>query len=82
MAGVLATIVDTEALLETVAAALVAGVGVTLVFAVAILGAARFMDLRNEERPLAAGAFAALGLTALVASGLAIVAGIVVMISK
>ena len=47
----LATLVDTGALLKTVAAAFVAGVGVTLIFSLAILGAARFAELSRDERP-------------------------------
>jgi hypothetical protein len=82
MVGVLATVVDTGMLLKTIAASLVAGVGVTLAFALAILGVVRFGDLRNEERPLAAGAFMILGLTALVTCGAAIVVGIVIMASE
>jgi hypothetical protein len=79
--SLLATIVDTEALLKTVAASFIAGVGITFTFALAILGAARFVDLRSEERPLAAGVFAVVGLIALAACGVAIAFGIVVMIS-
>ena len=53
-----ATLVDGRALLEAVAASVVAGIGVTFVFSVAIWGAARFADLSRDERPLAAGAAA------------------------
>ncbi|MDX6662844.1 MAG: hypothetical protein QOG09_946, partial [Solirubrobacterales bacterium] len=41
---VVATVVDTASLLKTVAASFAAGVGVTLVFSVAIYGATRFAD--------------------------------------
>ena len=44
----LATIVDTEALLKTVVAAFVAGVGMTLIFSLAILGVARFAELSRD----------------------------------
>ena len=44
----IATIVDTKALWETVVAAFVAGVGTTIVFSLAILGATRFA--RGEPR--------------------------------
>jgi hypothetical protein len=80
--GPLATVVDTDALLETIAASFVAGVGLTLAFAVAILGAARFVDLRAEERHVAAGAFAALGVLALAVCAAAIVFGIVIMTTE
>ena len=53
-----ATIVEGKELLETVVASLVAGVGVTFIFSVAIWGVARFADLSRNERPLAAGAAA------------------------
>ncbi len=53
-----ATIVESKALLETVVASVVAGVGVTFVFSIAIWGVARFADLSRSERPLAAGAAA------------------------
>lgn len=77
--GLLATVVDTGALLKTVAASFVAGLGVTLIFALAILGAARFADMRADRRPLLAGAFAALSVLALAAVAVAIAFGIVVM---
>jgi hypothetical protein len=79
---VLATVVDTEALLKTVAAAFVAGVGVTLVFSLAILGAARFADLSRDGRPVAAAAFGALALAALAAAAAAVTIGIIVMSRK
>jgi hypothetical protein len=78
---VLGTIVDTGALLETVAASFVAGVGITFAFAFAILGMTRFLDLRADGRQLAATAFAVLGLCALAVCGAAIAFGLIVMTS-
>jgi hypothetical protein len=77
-----ATIVQTSDLLNTVIASVVAGVGVTAVFSVAIWGGARFVDLNRGGRPLAAGAAATVGGLALVATLAAVVFGIVVMTSK
>jgi hypothetical protein len=77
-----ATIVETKDLLETVVASLIAGVGVTAVFSMAIWGGARFVDLSRGGRPVAAGAAAALGGLALLATVAAVVIGIVVMTSK
>lgn len=77
----IATIIEGRALWETVVASVVAGIGVTFVFSIAIWGAARFVDLSREERPLAAGAAAALGGLALLATIAAVVAGILVMTS-
>jgi hypothetical protein len=77
-----ATILQTTDLLKTVAASLVAGVGVTAAFSVAIWGGARFVDLSRGGRPLAAGAAAALGGLAMAMTLAAVVIGIVVMTSK
>lgn len=82
MAGVLATIVETKDLVSTVIASVIAGVGITAVFSVAIWGGARFADLSRGGRPLAAGAAAVLGGAALLATLGAVVVGIVVMTSK
>lgn len=77
-----AVIVETKELAQTVVASVVAGVGVTVVFSVAIWGAARFVDLNHSERPLAAGAAAALCALALLTTVAAVVIGILVMTSK
>ena len=78
----LATIVDTEALLKTVVAAFIAGVGVTLIFSLAVLGASRFVDRSRDGRPAAAFAFGTLGLVALLAALAAVTLGIIVMTRK
>jgi hypothetical protein len=78
----LATIVETKDLIETVIVSIVAGVGVTVVFSIAIWGAARFAELSRDERPLAAGGAAALTALALVATLAGVVLGIVAMTSK
>jgi hypothetical protein len=78
----MATIVQTSDLAKTVIASLVAGVGVTTVFSVAIWGGSRFVELSRGGRPLAAGAAAALGLLALAITLAVVVFGIVVMMSK
>jgi len=78
----LATVVDTEALLRTIAAAFVAGVGVTFIFSLAIVGAARFADMSRDGRPVAALAFGILGVIALAAAAAAVTIGIIVMTQK
>jgi hypothetical protein len=80
--GVLATLVEGKALLQTVIAATVAGLGVTFAFAVAIWGFGRSVELGTEERRLQAGAAATVGALALLVVLAAIVAGIVVMTHK
>jgi hypothetical protein len=78
----IATLVEGRALLETVIASVVAGVGVTFAFSVAIWGAARFVDLSGDEKPLAATAAAVVAGLALACVAAALVAGIIVMTSK
>jgi hypothetical protein len=78
----LATLVDTQALAETVLAAVLGGVGVTLIFSIAILGASRFADLSRDGRSAAAVAFGLVALVALAAFAAAIAFGIIVMTSK
>jgi hypothetical protein len=77
-----ATIVEGRQLLETVIASLIAGVGVTFVFSIAIWGFGRFADLSRGEKPVAAAAAAATAALALAAVGAAVVVGIVVMTKK
>jgi hypothetical protein len=78
----MAVVVETKQLLQTIAASLIAGVGVTVVFSIAIWGVARFADLSRNERPLAAGAAVTLAGLALVATLAGVVFGIVVMTRK
>ena len=78
----LAVVVETKELAETVVASIVGGVGVTVVFSIAIWGAARFADLSRDDRPLAAGGAAAVTVLALPGTAASVVLGIVVMTSK
>jgi hypothetical protein len=78
----LATVVETKELLETVLYALVAGVGVTIVFSLAIYGATRFADFNRDERPVAAAVAAAVAALGLAATIAAVVVGIIVMTQK
>jgi predicted RecB family nuclease len=79
---VFATVVETKNLLETVAASLIAGVGVTAAFSFVILGITRSADLARDERPMLAAAAGGLALLAGAVVIAAIVFGIVVMTSK
>ncbi len=78
----MAVVVETKQLLETVVVSLVAGIGVTVVFSVAIWGVARFGDLNRDDRPLAAGAAAMLAGLAALFTLVAVAFGIAVMSSK
>jgi hypothetical protein len=79
---VIATVVDWEALLDVVVASLAVGIGVTITFSLAILGATRFAEMRRDQRraeEIAYGTLAGLGLAITLG---AVVFGIVVMTSK
>jgi len=78
----MAVVVETRELLETVVASVVAGVGITVIFSIAIWGVARFADLSRNERPLAAGAAATLAALAGLGTLAAVAFGIVIMSSK
>jgi hypothetical protein len=76
------TLVEGRQLMETVLASVIAGVGITFVFSIAIWGVGRFADFSRSERPLAAGAAAAVAALALLGVVVAVVFGIAVMTSK
>ena len=78
----LAVVVETKELLETVAASVIAGVGITVVFSIAVYGATRFADLNRDERPAAATAAVVLAGLALVTCIAAVVVGVLVMTNK
>ena len=78
----IATIVHTDELLQTVAASVVAGIGVTFLFSLGIWGAGQFAELNRNQRPVAATAALVVGGVALAGVGAAIVIGIIVMTSK
>lgn len=77
-----ATVVEWGELGKTVLAAGIGGVGVTVIYAVAVLGVARWSDLRRDERPVAAAVAASTALLALAAFAVAIVLGLIVMTDK
>ena len=78
----LAEIVDTTAVWQTIVAALVAGIGVTSVFSIGVFAIARSIELRLDGRMVAAAAFGAIAAAALVVCTGAIVVGVIVMTSK
>lgn len=74
--------VDWDALVEVIWTSIVAGIGVTASFGIAIVGVTRAIDLRRDGR-VAGSAFAgAVGICALAVVAGAIVFGILVMTSK
>jgi hypothetical protein len=78
----LATVVEWSELGEAALAALVAGIGITSIFAVAVLGAARYLDLRRAARTTLASGAAGLTVIAVVVFSASIVVGIVLMAGR
>ena len=78
----IATIVHTDELLQTVAASVIAGIGVTFLFSLGIWGAGQFTELSRSERPVAATAAALVGTVAMLCVAGAVITGIVVMTHK
>jgi hypothetical protein len=78
----LATVVETRELLESVLYATAAGLGLTLAFSLAIWGATRFADLTRDERRAAAAAAGTLAVLAFLVCLAAVAFGLVVMTQK
>jgi hypothetical protein len=78
----LATVIETKELAETVLAAAVGGIGITALFSLIIFGAARSADMRRDDRPVLATAYGGLAGVAFLATAAGIVLGMVVMLSK
>jgi len=78
----IATIVHTDELLHTIAAASIAGIGVTFLFSLGIWGAGQFTELSRDGRSMLATAAAVVGVLAFAAVTAAVVIGIIVMTHK
>ena len=75
-------VVDWAALRDVVLASLAGAVGVTIMFSLAIYGSTRLAEVRREERPAGAVAYALLAFGGLALTAAAVVLGLVVMVSK
>jgi hypothetical protein len=78
----IATIVHTDELLQTVAAASVAGIGVTFLFSLGIWGAGQFAELSRDGKSVLATAAAVISALAFAAVTAAVVIGMLVMTHK
>ena len=78
----IATVVDTKALWETVVAAFVAGVGTTMIFSIAILGFVRSAEATRSGKSVEATLFGILAAAGLIATAAAIVLAVIVMTTK
>lgn len=78
----LATVVDTHALWQTAWSAALAGIGVCIVFSLAIVGAARSSEAHKANRMAAGLAYAALALAGVAGTLAAVVYGVVLLTTK
>jgi hypothetical protein len=79
---VTAALIDTGALLKMVYWSLLAGVGVAVIFSIAVLGASRSSDMRRANRSGAATGYAAVAIVALVLAAAIVVYGLVLITRK
>jgi hypothetical protein len=79
---IIAKVIDGHAAWQAVWTATVAGVGVTIVFSLAVLGATRSTDMRRNDRPGQAAAFGVLALLGLAATLGAVVYAITLITTK
>jgi uncharacterized membrane protein YjfL (UPF0719 family) len=75
-------IVDAHALLELVYVSLIAGVGICLAYAIAVVGITRSQERRRANNRAAATLYVAIAVVAGGTCALAVVAGIAVMAHK
>jgi hypothetical protein len=78
----IATLVETKELWQTVVVASGAGIGVTFLFSLGIWGSGQFLELSRSDRQGAATAAGIVGLLAFTAVAAAVIAGIIVMTQK
>jgi MFS family permease len=78
----IAGLIDIHALLKMLYASVLAGVGVAVVFSVAILGATRWSDMRREQRTGAATAYGVLAAVALLLSSAIVIYGLILVAHK
>lgn len=77
-----ATIVDVHALVEVIWVSLLAGIGLTVVFSLTILGTTRAGAARRAGRMGSAGGYAVLAALSGAAVAAMLVAGVVIMLRK
>jgi hypothetical protein len=77
-----AEIINWNAAWQAVWTAAVAGVGITVVFSLAVLGATRTADMRRDNRPAQATVYGIVGLVAVAATLGAVVYAITLITTK
>jgi hypothetical protein len=79
---IVAKIIDGQAAWQAIWTAAVSGVGVTIVFSLAVLGATRSTDMRRNDRPAQAAMYGVLALLGLAATLGAVVYAITLITTK
>jgi hypothetical protein len=79
---ILAEIINWDAAWQAVWTAAVGGVGVTVVFSLAVYGVTRTADMRREDRPAQAAVYGAVALVAVGATLAAVVYAITLITTK
>ena len=74
--------IDAHLLLRVLYTALIAGVGISVVFSLTVYGLTRSTDMRRADRPAAAASYAVLGLLGLALTAALIVFGLVLLARK
>ncbi len=77
----IASVVDTDALLQVVWVSLIAGIGVPSCYALAILGSTRAVEFGRNGRPVEAVLFGVVGIVGLAVVIASIVFGIVTLVN-
>ena len=78
----LAEIINWDAAWQAVWTSVVAGVGVTVVYSIAVYGATRTADMRREDRPAQAAIYGTIAVVALAATLGAVVYAITLITTK
>ena len=78
----IAAAINTHALAKMAYSSALAGVGVAVVFSLAILGVARSSEMRREHRTVAAGAYTALAGAGLLVAAAMVIYGLVLVAHK
>jgi MFS family permease len=78
----IAAAINTHALLKMLYSSVVAGVGVAVVFSVAILGMTRSSEMRREHRTAATAAYSALAVAGLLISAAIVIYGLILVAHK
>jgi hypothetical protein len=78
----IAAAINTHALVKMLYTSVVAGVGVTVVFSLAILGATRSTEMRREHRTGAAACYTALATAGLLVAAAVVIYGLLLVAHK